>query len=214
MIFRRARLPVPVVTPAQREILRGWVRRPTSAQGLALRARIMLRLADGISSAHVARQMRVHIQTVSKWRERFRSQGADGLLDEPRPGQPRKISDAQVEAVITRTLERKPSDATHWSTRSMAKVAGLNQTAISRIWRAFALQPHRTESFKLSHAPGHPALVCQTPALPCSLHAHRRQLAQPGRTLVCRPHREANPPRQLPFHPRTRNRHPRLSRSP
>ena len=153
MIFRRARLPVPVVTPAQREILRGWVRRPTSAQGLALRARIILRLADGHSSAAVARQMRVHIQTVSKWRERFHSQGADGLLDEPRPGQPRKISDAQVEAVITRTLERKPSDATHWSTRSMAKVAGLNQTAISRIWRAFALQPHRTESFKLSHDP-------------------------------------------------------------
>ena len=98
MIFRRARLPVPVVTPAQREILRGWVRRPTSAQGLALRARIILRLADGHSSAAVARQMRVHIQTVSKWRERFRSRGVDGLLDEPRPGQPRQSSDAPVAA--------------------------------------------------------------------------------------------------------------------
>lgn len=150
---RRPRLPVPVVTPSQREILLQWARRPTSAQALALRARIMLRLADGLSSAAVARQLRVHIQTVSKWRVRFGSLGVDGLLDEPRPGQPRKISDAQLEAVIARTLESKPSDATHWSTRSMAKVTGLNQTAISRIWRAFALQPHRTESFKLSRDP-------------------------------------------------------------
>ncbi len=152
-MLRRPRLPAPPVAPAQREILLQWARRPTSAQALALRARIVLRLAEGHSSAAVARQMRVHIQTVSKWRERFCSRGVDGLLDEPRPGQPRKISDAQVEAVIARTLESKPSDATHWSTRSMAKVTGLNQTAISRIWRAFALQPHRTESFKLSHDP-------------------------------------------------------------
>jgi transposase len=97
--------------------------------------------------------MQVHIQTVSKWRERFRSRGVDGLLDEPRPGQPRKITDAQVEAVIARTLESKPTDATHWSTRSMAQATGLNQTAISRIWRAFALQPHRSENFKLSKDP-------------------------------------------------------------
>lgn len=152
-MWRRPRLPVPVVTPAQREILLQWGRRPTSAQALALRARIILRLAEGHSSAAVARQMRVHIQTVSKWRGRFCSRGVDGLLDEPRPGQPRKIGDAQVEAVIARTLERKPPDATHWSTRSMAQATGLNQTAISRIWRAFALQPHRTESFKLSHDP-------------------------------------------------------------
>ena len=96
------------------------------------------------TAAAVARQMQVHIQTVSKWRERFRTQGVDGLLDEPRPGQPRKITDAHVEAVIARTLESKPADATHWSTRSMAKATGLNQTAISRIWRAFALHPHRS----------------------------------------------------------------------
>ena len=153
MTFRRPRLPVPMVTPAQREILLGWTRRPTSAQGLASRARIILRLSAGHSSAAVARQMQVHLQTVSKWRERFHSQGVDGLLDEPRPGQSRKIGDAQVEAVLARTLEGKPSEATHWSTRSMARATGLNQTAISRIWRAFALQPHRTESFKLSHDP-------------------------------------------------------------
>jgi transposase len=150
---KRLRHPVPEVTPEQRTILEQWARRPTSAQALAQRARIILRLADGHSTTAVTRHFRVHIQTVSKWRERFRARGLDGLLDEPRPGQPRKISDAQIEAVITRTLESKPTDATHWSTRSMAKATGLNQTAISRIWRAFALQPHRTEGFKLSRDP-------------------------------------------------------------
>jgi transposase len=150
---KRLRHPVPDVTPAQREILEQWARRPTSAQALALRARIILRLAEGHSTTAVTQHFRVHIQTVSKWRERFRARGLDGLLDEPRPGQPRKVSDAQVKAVITRTLASKPSDATHWSTRSMAKATGLNQTAISRIWRAFALQPHRTEGFKLSRDP-------------------------------------------------------------
>jgi transposase len=141
------------VAPEQREILEQWVRRPTSAQALAQRARIVLRLAAGSSSLAVARQMQVHIQTVSKWRERFRQRGPDGLLDEPRPGQPRKITDAHVEAVLAQTLESKPPDATHWSTRSLARALGLNQTAISRIWRAFALAPHRSESFKLSQDP-------------------------------------------------------------
>ena len=150
---KRARPSIPLIAPEQRETLDQWVRRPTSAQALALRARIVLRLAEGHSSLAVARQIQVHIQTVSKWRERFRSRGVDGLLDEPRPGQPRKISDAHVEAVIARTLESKPSDATHWSTRSMAHATGLNQTAISRIWRAFSLAPHRSESFKLSKDP-------------------------------------------------------------
>jgi transposase len=152
-MLKRRKLPVPAVTPAQQEILQQWVRRPTSAQALALRARIVLRLGEGHSSTAVAQQLRVHIQTVSKWRERFVARGVDGLLDEPRPGQPRKIGDAQVEAVITRTLESKPAAATHWSTRSMGQASGLNQTAVSRIWRAFALQPHRTESFKLSRDP-------------------------------------------------------------
>jgi transposase len=150
---KRASGSIPVIAPEQRETLEQWVRRPTSAQALALRARIVLRLAEGYSSLAVARQMQVHIQTVSKWRERFRSRGVDGLLDEPRPGQPRKVSDAHVEAVIARTLESKPSNATHWSTRSMAQATGLNQTAISRIWRAFSLAPHRSESFKLSKDP-------------------------------------------------------------
>ena len=95
----------------------------------------MLRLSEGHSSSAVALQLRVHIQTVSKWRERFVARDVDGLLDEPRPGQPRKISDAHVEAVITRTLESKPVAATHWSTRSMAQWSGLNQPAVSRTAR-------------------------------------------------------------------------------
>ena len=130
---RRPRIPAPEVSSAQREVLERWARRPTSAQALALRARIVLRLADGHSSTAVAKHFRVHLQTVSKWREPFRSRGVDGLLDEARPGQPRKITDAQIEAVITRTLESKPAEATHWSTRSLAKATALNQTAISRI---------------------------------------------------------------------------------
>ena len=149
----KPRYPLAPLPSSEREQLQQWARRPKSAQALALRARIILRLADGASSTEVAGHFHVHIQTVSKWRERFRQRGMDGLLDEPRPGQPRKITDAHVEAVLSRTLESKPGDATHWSTRSMAKTTGLNQTAISRIWRAFALQPHRTESFKLSRDP-------------------------------------------------------------
>lgn len=149
----KPRFPLPPLNVSQQEQLQQWARRPKSAQALALRARIVMRLADGRTSTEVARHFHVHIETVSKWRERFRQRGIDGLLDEPRPGQPRKITDAHVEAVIRRTLESKPADATHWSTRSMAKATGLNQTAISRIWRAFALQPHRSEAFKLSRDP-------------------------------------------------------------
>jgi transposase len=149
----KARFPLPELTSHQRKQLQQWANRPSSAQALALRARIILRLVEGRTSVEVAQHYRIHMQTVSKWRERFRQRGLDGLLDEPRPGQPRKITDAQVEEVITRTLESQPADATHWSTRAMAHATGLNQTAISRIWRAFALQPHRTETFKLSRDP-------------------------------------------------------------
>jgi transposase len=133
--------------------LEGWARRRKTAQALALRTRIILQAAEGVSATETAGRLQLHLQTVGKWRRRYAERGLDGLLDEPRPGQPRKITDAQVEAVITRTLESKPVDATHWSTRSMARASGLNQTAISRIWRAFALQPQRQESFKLSRDP-------------------------------------------------------------
>jgi transposase len=101
----------------------------------------------------VARELRLDVHTVGKWRERFRISRLEGLADDPRPGAPRQISGRQVEEVITRTLEKAPAQGTHWSTRTMAKQSGLSQTAVSRIWRAFALQPHRTESFQLSADP-------------------------------------------------------------
>ena len=137
----------------EREQLTRWSRRPKTAQALAQRARIVLACADGDSNDEVARQLKITAQTVGKWRRRFASQRMEGLLDEPRVGAPRKILDADVERVLTLTLESKPKDATHWSTRSMAEASGLTQTAVSRVWRAFALQPHRTETFKLSKDP-------------------------------------------------------------
>jgi transposase len=142
-----------VLTTEERTALEGWARRRTTAQAVALRARIVLHAADGESSTTIARRERVTKATVGKWRGRFLQRRLDGLLDEPRPGAPRTITDADVEAVITRTLETTPRDATHWSTRSMATASGLSQSAISRIWRAFALQPHRVETFKLSKDP-------------------------------------------------------------
>jgi transposase len=120
---------------------------------LSQRARIVLGCAAGQSNTEVARRLGVHRNTVALWRERFVEFRLDGLLDEARPGQPRKITDAKVEEVITKTLESAPRDATHWSTRSMAAEVGLNQTAVARIWRAFGLQPHRTEAWKLSKDP-------------------------------------------------------------
>jgi transposase len=141
------------LTTEQREELLRWTRRPTTAQALALRARIILACAEGGDDVEVAARLGIIRDTVGRWRRRFVEHGADGLLDEPRPGAPRKISDADVERVITMTLETKPRDATHWSTRSMAKAVGMSQSAISRIWRAFVLQPHRQETFKLSKDP-------------------------------------------------------------
>ena len=142
-----------VLSTEEREALEAWLRRPKTAQALATRARIILACAEGKSRMVVARECGVIPWTVSKWRGRFIAGRLDGLLDEPRSGAPRKISDADVERVITLTLETTPLDATHWSTRSMAAKAGMTQSAVSRIWRAFALQPHRTESFKLSKDP-------------------------------------------------------------
>jgi len=142
-----------VVSAEQRAALERWAGRPKTAQALALRARIVLRCASGSSNELVASELGVHAATVGKWRRRFVAAGLDGLLDEPRPGAPRRISDEQVELVLTKTLEQQPVDATHWSTRSMAAATGLSQSAISRIWRAFALQPHRIETFKISTDP-------------------------------------------------------------
>jgi transposase len=137
----------------ERQTLERWVRRRTSAQALSLRARIVLACAEGKSNTVVAREMRVSKPTVGKWRSRFHSCRLDGLLDEPRPGAPRRIGDEAVERVVALTLESAPRDATHWSTRAMARRCGLSQSAVSRIWRAFALQPHRAETFQLSRDP-------------------------------------------------------------
>ena len=141
------------MTAEERQKLESWVRRPKTAQRLAWRARIVLRCAEGAKNQDVARQLELNLHTVGKWRERFRTRRLEGLADEPRTGAPRQISDEQVEAVITRTLETPPPQATHGSTRRLAQQTGLSQTAVSRIWRAFALQPHRVESFKLSADP-------------------------------------------------------------
>ena len=143
-----------VLTGLEREELERYARRPKTAQALALRARIVLASAAGAPNTEVAARLGVTVQTVGKWRARFVERRVAGLRDEPRPGQPRKITDAQVEDVIVRTLETAPPDGgTHWSTRRMAAATGLNQTAVSKIWRAFGLQPHRVEQFKLSTDP-------------------------------------------------------------
>ena len=142
-----------VLSGTEREQLEALTLRRKTAQALALRARIVLSCADGVDNKVVAARQRVTPQTVSKWRARYVDHRLDGLLDAPRPGAPRTIDDARVDAVIAKTLESVPAGATHWSTRSMAREAGLSQTAISRIWRAFGLQPHRQETFKLSSDP-------------------------------------------------------------
>jgi len=147
--------PVPILSLStqEQETLLRWAGRRKTAQDLALRARIVLACAQGKSHTVVSRSLGLSQPTVGKWRGRFVGQRLDGLLDEPRPGAPREITDAEVERVITLTLESTPSQATHWSTRLLAQRCGMSQSAVSRIWRAFALQPQRSETFKLSRDP-------------------------------------------------------------
>ena len=142
-----------VLSDEERTTLEQWARRPKTSQRLALRSRVVLACSTGSSNTSVAKSLRVQIGTVRKWRTRFLQDRLDGLTDAPRPGTPRTIDDADVERLLTKTLESKPEHATHWSTRSMAKAAGLSQSAVSRIWRAFGLQPHRSDTFKLSEDP-------------------------------------------------------------
>lgn len=141
------------LSPSERQRLQNWSKRRKTAQALALRARIILLAARNWNNIEVADELQITRQTVGRWRRRFIEKRLQGLLDEPRPGAPRKMSDADIEQVITKTLESTPRGATHWSTRSMAKATGMSQTAISRIWRAFALQPHRSKTFKISRDP-------------------------------------------------------------
>jgi transposase len=151
---RRGRPTVQItLTDDERQTLQRWAQRRTSSQALALRCRIVLACAEGLSNVEAGARLGVHPVTVAKWRTRFATRRLEGLSDEPRPGVPRSITDEQVEQVIVKTLEETPTDATHWSTRQMARATGMSQTAISRIWRAFGLKPHLVQTWKLSTDP-------------------------------------------------------------
>ena len=143
----------------ERRELTSLASRRSTAQGLAQRARIILACADGEQSKVVAARLGIDPDTVGKWRRRFAAHRLEGLRDEPRSGTPRTIEDARIETVIVRTLETKPPNATHWSSRSMARASGLSVSTVQRIWRAFGLQPHRLETFKLSTDPDFVAKV-------------------------------------------------------
>ena len=143
-----------VLSDDERRVLEGWARRRKTAQALALRSRIILACADGAAVSAVAAELGISRTTAGKWRSRFLEARLEGLSDEPRPGRPRTVTDEHVEKVITATLEQEPPDGdTHWSTRSMARSAGMSQSAVSRIWRAFGLKPHIVQTWKLSTDP-------------------------------------------------------------
>ena len=164
-----------VLSQSEREQLQSWSQRRKTAQALALRSRIVLACASGEDNKAVAQHLRITPQTVSKWRGRFVAHRLDGLLDAPRPGAPRTIDDSKVDALIARTLESMPARATHWSTRAMAREAQVSHASVARIWRAFGLQPHRQETFKLSSDPQFVAKVRDIVGL---------YLAPPDRALV------------------------------
>ncbi len=142
-----------VLTETERDTLQRWARRPKSPQSLAQRSRIVLACAEGMTNQAVAANQAVNQATVSKWRRRFVERRLDGLVDEPRPGAPRTITDDDVERVVVKTLEDKPADATHWSTRDLAKQVGMSPASVGRIWQAFGLKPWQTDTFKLSEDP-------------------------------------------------------------
>ena len=142
-----------ILTPEEETQLQSLAHRARSQPLLARRARVILACATGLDNQVVARKLRVSLGMVGKWRARFLKARCEALYDEPRPGAPRRVSDAQVEQVIIQTLESTPRGETHWSTRGLARATGLSRMTISRIWRAFGLQPHRTDTFKLSPDP-------------------------------------------------------------
>ena len=142
-----------MLTDAERKALTRWTQRRKSVQALALRARIVLACAEGFSNMEVAAQERVSLPTVGMWRSRFLERRCDGLVDEPRPGGPRTVTDEQAEDVVIATLERQPKDATHWSRASMAADSGLSKSTVGRNWKAFRLQPHLVDTVKISNDP-------------------------------------------------------------
>jgi transposase len=169
------RLPVLELNDSERAELMSLAGRRRTAQGLALRARIVLGCAAGEQNKQVAARLGVAQATVGKWRRRFLADRLEGLRDEPRSGAPRKVEDARIEAVIVQTLESIPADATHWSSRGMAKASGLSTSTVQRIWRAFGLRPHRAGTFKLSTDPDFVAKVRDIVGL---------YMAPPARALV------------------------------
>lgn len=161
-----------VLSDGERAELTSLATRRNTGQALALRARIVLRCATGKQNKQVAADLQIDQTTVGKWRRRFVAHRLDGLRDEPRSGTPRTIDDARIEALIVRTLESVPADATHWSSRGMARACGLSVSTVQRIWRAFGLQPHRLENFKLSTDPDFVAKVRDVVGLYVSPPAH------------------------------------------
>jgi transposase len=141
--------PALFLTKGELDALKAWTRQPKCPQALALRARLILLCATGCSNTQAAAELHITIQTVGKWRQRFIEKRLDGLLDEPRPGTPKKLSDADVDRVLGLTLESTPSHAAHWSTRSLAEASGLSRSSVHRIWRAFSLRPQSAETFRL-----------------------------------------------------------------
>ena len=189
---RGPKLPELVLTEDERATLQRRARRAKSSQALALRCRIVLACAEGVSNAEVVKRLGVSRPTVTKWRSRFVARRLEGLADEPRPGAARTITDTQVEQVLVTTLEARPADATHWSTRSLARQLGMSQSAISRIWRAFGLKPHLVDTFKLSTDPQFIDKVATS--LACtSTHPRRRWCCALTRRRACR--RWTAPPR-------------------
>ncbi len=161
-----------VLSEAERVELTSLAARRNTGQALALRARVVLGCAEGVRNKDVAARLQIDRATVGKWRRRFVEHRVDGLRDEPRSGAPRTIEDERIEAVIVRTLESTPPDATHWSSRGMSRACGLSVSTVQRIWRAFGLQPHRLETFKLSTDPAFVAKVRDVVGLYVSPPAH------------------------------------------
>src|ERR1700758_1183611 len=148
----RPRKPL-ILTSEERKRLESLAHRARSQGLLARRARVVLACSEGLDNKTVAKKLRCSLGMVGKWRSRFLATRLEGLYDEPRPGAPRKVSDDQVEKVVMQTLESTPRGQTHWSTHGLAKATGLSRMTVSRIWHAFGLQPHRSETFKLSPDP-------------------------------------------------------------
>lgn len=147
----KAGRPIPslLLSDNERDALQAWTRQSRCPQALALRARLILLCAAGRSNTEVAAELHITVQTVGKWRQRFIDKRLDGLLDEHRPGTPRKLSAADVDRVLGLTLDSVPAHAVHWSTRTLAEASGLSRASVHRIWRAFSLQPHRAKTFRL-----------------------------------------------------------------